>query len=133
MAQEKADLQTKIAELTASLEVSAKSGEIAQNQLSELAAQKLAAEIALQQAQENIAETSKLGNETDAMAAKSAEVEKANTDLQAALEIARKEQGSNEDASSASRELAALRAQREIDLAEVNVIIEKLTPLVEGK
>jgi chromosome segregation ATPase len=30
-------------------------------------------------------------------------------------------------------ELEALQAQREIDLIEVNVILEKLTPLVEGK
>jgi len=30
-------------------------------------------------------------------------------------------------------ELEALQAQREIDLIEVNIILEKLTPLVEGK
>lgn len=30
-------------------------------------------------------------------------------------------------------ELEALHAQREVDLTEVNVILEKLTPLVEGK
>ncbi|KAB7616056.1 hypothetical protein F9L33_04655 [Amylibacter sp. SFDW26] len=126
-------LEAKITELTTSLEASVKSGEIAQNQLSELAAQKLAAEVALSQAQENIADTSKADGELEAVVAKLAEAEKAKADLQAALDTAKNKQASNADTSDIAKELAALKAQREVDLAEVNVILEKLLPLVEAK
>ncbi len=123
-------LEAQIAELTTSLEASAKSSGVAQNQLSELAAQKLAVEVALQQA---ISEAPKADGETEAMAAKLVDIEKTNVALQAELDVARAEQTSDGDTSNTAKELAALQAQREIDLAEVNVILKKLIPLVEAK
>ena len=133
LAEVKAALETKVADLNAGLDTLTKSGEVAQNQLSELAAQKLAAEVALQQAQESLAEASKGNEQMDAISAKLADAEKANADLQTQLAVASGQQSSHAGSTELEKELLALKAQRETDLAEVNVILEKLAPLLEGK
>ncbi len=132
----KSELDAKVTELTTSLEASTKACEVAQNQLSELAAQKLAAEVALQQAQESIAAAPADAAGTSEITEKLAAAEKKAIDLQAELDAALAEKAAapaTGDNSALEKELSALKAQREVDLAEVNVIIEKLIPLVEGK
>jgi len=126
-------LEAEKADLAANVEALTKSGEVAQNQLSELAAQKLAAEVALQQAQDSIAETPKTDAAVEELTVKLEAAEQANADLKAELKVAKAQPVPTGDASEIAKELAELKAQREIDLTEVNVILEKLIPLVEAK